>query len=230
MAETIEKVIVINISDSPTGSSDGLVDFFGPSGPIRLLAKGINKPESKNRANLLLGSCVEIEYFKARQKGSIGRLKKSTTLYSLDYSNNLNLVFLTRCLKIFKSLKSKSLPVYNAYFQIIHRLGEGLNKRLLLFILAQSLSYFGIAPITSKCCACSGSYDLCDFSYYEGGFLCSKHSTSQRWNKELKSIYYLFSDLDKFLSMSNDAITNYLYAELLDHLEHNGINIEFLRN
>ncbi|MBU4689930.1 DNA repair protein RecO [Mycoplasma zalophidermidis] len=227
MAETIEKVIVVNISDSPTGSLDGLVDFFGPDGPIRLLAKGINKPESKNRANLLLGSCVEIEYFKARQKGSIGRLKKSTTLYSLDYSNNLNLVFLTRCLKIVKSIKSKSLAVYNAYFQIIHRLGEGLNRRLLLFILAQSLNYYGIAPITTKCCVCSSSFNLCDFSYYQGGFLCSKHSVKPRWNKELKSIYYLFSDLEKFLAISNDAIVNYLYGELLDHLHNNGISINF---
>lgn len=225
MAEQISKAIVLKIIDSSTNENDSFVDFFGKKGKFRLLAKGINKASSKNKANLLIGSVAEIEYFAARKYGSVGRLKKATTILNIDYSSSANLNFVIRAVKILDSILGKSYDIFDKYCQTLKHLGEGINKRLLLFVLANSLFSFGIGPIINKCVECQNTQNLADFEFYKGGFLCNVHSTKTRWNKELKSIYYMFYDLEKFIKMVNGEIVDKLITEVLDHLQSNGIYI-----
>ncbi|MCT4469431.1 DNA repair protein RecO [Mycoplasma sp. HS2188] len=227
MAETIENAIILGISDSPTSVDDSFVDFFTTSGRIRLLAKGINKAQSKNRANLQIGSVAQIEYFKARRINSVGRLKRSNLLENVDYSNEQNLKFVSKILVIFEKIKNKSVRLFDAYWSAIQKLHEGYNERLLLFVLANALSYFGLMPIPDRCVICQKYTNLCDFSWYLGGFLCDNHKKSIRWNKELKTIYFMFYDLDKFLAMANDSIVALIKHELLDYYQSNGIYFDF---
>ncbi|WP_170218482.1 DNA repair protein RecO [Mycoplasmopsis mucosicanis] len=226
MAETIEKAIVLQIIDSNTGANDSFVDFFTQKRQFRLLAKGINTPQSKNRANLQIGAIVEIEYFKARGYNSIGKLKKAHLLEGIDFSNRFNLKFTQKAINLLLKIRSKTFKVFNAYEQVLKRLGEGINKKLFLFLLAQCLDSYGIQPIKDRCCECSRSNNLCDFSFYKGGFLCAEHTKNVRWNKELKAIYFMFNDFEKYLLMANDAIVDNVLFELLDHYNSNGIILD----
>ncbi|WP_029608409.1 DNA repair protein RecO [Mycoplasma simbae] len=226
MAEVITQAIVVNIEQSNTSINDSFVDFLTPNSSFRLLAKGINKASSKNRVNLQVGCIVEIEYFKARKKGAIGRLKKASLLEGIDFSNRLNLIFVAKAIKFIEQIKTKTFSVFNAYTQIIKRLGEGINKKLLLFLYTSGLASYGIKPVVEQCCECGQAYNLCDFAFHKGGFLCFAHSQNVRWNKELKSIYFMFKDLTKFIMMCNDAIAEILMQELLQHYHDNGIYVE----
>ncbi|WP_406613970.1 recombination protein O N-terminal domain-containing protein [Mycoplasma corogypsi] len=74
MAETIRKCVVLKIAQIEENTS--IVTFFDENGTFSLRALGLSKINSKNRMNLQIGNVVEIEYFKARLIGSLGKLKK----------------------------------------------------------------------------------------------------------------------------------------------------------
>ncbi|QBF34929.1 DNA repair protein RecO [Mycoplasmopsis phocirhinis] len=226
MAETIQNAIILNISGSPTSINDAFVDFYTRTGRMRLLAKGINKQGSKNRANLQIGSISQIEYFSARKVNSIGRLKRSNLIENIDYSNEQNLKFVAKILNIFEQIKNKSVRLFDAYWSAIQKLHETSTDRLILFILANALSHFGLMPISDRCVVCQKYTNLCDFSWYLGGFLCAEHKKNIRWNKELKTIYFMFYDIDKFLAMANDNIVAFLKHEILEYYRNNGIYFE----
>ncbi|AIA29657.1 hypothetical protein MCAL160_0222 [Mycoplasmopsis californica HAZ160_1] len=225
MAEIINTFIVLNIENHNEFPDDAYVDLFGSYGQIRLLARGINKANSKNRANLLPGCVSEIEYFPARKKGSIGRLKRANQVMTINFQDMSNITFTNKAINLLKNIKTDCYSVYKSYLQIIKRLSEGQNKKLILYLAAQCLNHYGIMVNSNSCVECNQSYDLCDFSFYKGGFLCSQHSNSQRWNKELKTIYYLFNDFDRFYQTATDSIASVLLIELKQHFADNGILI-----
>ncbi|QSF13904.1 DNA repair protein RecO [Mycoplasma sp. Mirounga ES2805-ORL] len=228
MAETIEKMIVLSIKDKPESEYDCYVDVLTKNGTKRLLARGINKPESKNKANLMIGSISQIEYFKSRLTNSISRLKKATLLNEVDYSNPFNLVFVKKATNFLKNFQDPCQDVFKAYERILIFLNKGDKQEYLLtYLLGQSLNYFGIGINFSSCSECDTPSNLCDFKLYKGGFLCGEHKVEIRWTKELKSYYYLFNNLDIFLEQTSPEVNQILFTELVDYLTNNGIFINF---
>ena len=74
--ETIIKGFFLKEYISKTNENDSTIFIFGIDGIIyKLYSKGINKPNSKNRNNLIDYSFVEVEFFKYRNKRD-GLLKK----------------------------------------------------------------------------------------------------------------------------------------------------------
>lgn len=227
MAAKIENVIVLEIKDSSENTSDGLLTVLTELGTKRLLAKGINKPESKNRANLQIGSINEIEYFEARMKNKTSRLKKATLIKQPDYENHHVVKLVSKAVLFLKNFNEKCEKVFNSYQLILEKQYEEKATLLLTFLVANSLEYFGIMPMFEECVYCKCPNNLCDFSFTKGGFICGFCTYKKRLNKELKSIYYMFKNIDTFLNVCSPDINQKIYRELITHLIDNGIFVDW---
>lgn len=222
MAESIIKGIVLEVSNYPENDNESLIKLLTKKGILNLIASGLNKAQSKNKANLLPGSYTEIEYFKARLRGKFSRLKKANALIVPDYDNRHNIVLITKLLRFFNNFESSYNPIVQAYLTILPYMGQGKNRWLLTYVLGQSLDYFGAKIVNDKCVECLTPGNLCDFQFYKGGFLCAAHMTKRRWTKELKSYYYLFHSVDVYMQMANSEIDEQIRHELIDFLKENG--------
>lgn len=223
MAEKILQVVVLDIQNANTSDNDAIVQVYSKNGIFSLLAKGVNKSESKNRVNLQIGSLVEIEYFQARLNNKMSLLKKATLISDIDYSNRFNLIFIQKAVNLLKHFPKPYYTLFEAYVNCLNYLGLGKNSMLYTYLLAHTLNYFGIGVNVSKCCECNSPSNLCDFKFYKGGFLCGNHMSEQRWTKELKSIYYMYHDLKIFLQICISKVNQTIFYELNQYLEENGI-------
>ncbi|UUD34788.1 DNA repair protein RecO [Mycoplasmopsis caviae] len=223
MAEKIMQVVVLDIKNSPSSDNDAIVEVYSKKGIFFLLAKGINKSESKNRTNLQLGSLVEIEFFQARIQNKMSLLKKATLISDIDYANRFNLIYIQKAITLLKQFPKAYYPLFESYVNTLNYLGIGKNSLLFTFLLSHTLNYFGLGVNVSKCCECNSPSNLCDFKFYKGGFLCGTHMVNQRWTKELKSIYYMYHDIKIFLQICISKVNQTILCELKEYLEENGI-------
>jgi DNA repair protein RecO (recombination protein O) len=83
MAETIYRGYIIH--KQPYQVFDEIVTFLIANGrKITCLSMGSRKIISKNARHLFLGSYVEFEFFQSRHEDKLSRLKKVTTIKSID--------------------------------------------------------------------------------------------------------------------------------------------------
>ncbi|WP_322908822.1 DNA repair protein RecO [Mycoplasmopsis felis] len=182
-----------------TGENDFLVSFFTSNGLLTLYTQGLNKQTSKNRNNLQIGSIVEIEYFKARLKDKIGRMKKVNLLVNISLIDIKINLFVSNIVKLFKNIKQKN-HLYNEYLTHIKKINQDNVDLFLAYFYAQSTTYFGVQPSFNKCRTCFSNKNLVDFSIIEGGFICSKHSNIiYKSNDELILFWSLYFNIDKLL-------------------------------
>ncbi|WP_429993943.1 DNA repair protein RecO C-terminal domain-containing protein, partial [Mycoplasmopsis bovis] len=74
----------------------------------------------------------------------------------------------------------------------------------------------GIQPNHHRCISCNSPANLIDFKFSEGGFICGECTNNQRWTKELKSLYFLFNSLDKYILMSNKAVNDFIVNNVIN--------------
>ncbi|WP_129647248.1 DNA repair protein RecO [Mycoplasmopsis maculosa] len=227
MAEKIIEAIVLRIEDYYENDNDSLVTFLTKNGLIKVYSKGINKPISKNRNNLIIGSLVEIEYFEARIKNKISKLKKARIKIMPNFNDISILKLIKKSVIFLSNFYEKCENVFNAYKTILEKQNDIQSSYLFTYLLAQSLDYFGIKPITEYCYNCKTPGNLCDFEFYKGGFICGDCSNKKRWTKELKSFYYLFKDLNTFVNVVTPEINKLIYNELIIYLKDNGIYLNY---
>ncbi|WAM01022.1 recombination protein O N-terminal domain-containing protein [Mycoplasmopsis felis] len=122
-----------------TGENDFLVSFFLlPMALLTLYTQGLNKQTSKNRNNLQIGSIVEIEYFKARLKDKIGRMKKVNLLVNISLIDIKINLFVSDIVKLFKNINQKN-HLYNEYLTHIKKINQDNVDLFLAYFYAQSL-------------------------------------------------------------------------------------------
>ncbi|ATO30683.1 DNA repair protein RecO [Mycoplasmopsis bovirhinis] len=210
MPLTSIKAIVLSIKI--TNDNNHIVSFFTNYGVLKLVASGITKPLSKNRANLLLGSIVELEYFPARLKNKTGRLKKAVLLEALDIKPIQNIYFFNAIKKIFLNIFEIN-HLFDLYLKIFKYLNKKNNYKILTFFYAQSLFYFGIKPNFEACAICDSQRNLVSFDFYEGGFMCALHGQGQHMSVEyLNAIWASYHDLKKYLMIVDDNLDYNLRA------------------
>ncbi|WP_029513483.1 DNA repair protein RecO [Mycoplasmopsis primatum] len=239
MSEKIEKMIILKIEEYLQEPNAAIVTALSERGLVTLFASGILKSQSKNRANLQIGSICEVEYFQARINKKMNRLKKATNIISLNYHDDFSIKFVIkmglflenfthRCTEIFEAYEY-SLNLYNRQFKESF---DAQNSYVLLaylttYIVSKSLKYNGIQPNTDTCINCKSPSNLCDFNFKEGGFLCGNCSNKQRWTKELKCFYYLFKNFKTYASICTYEVNKIIYNEMINHLIRNGIYINW---
>ncbi|MGV2393169.1 UNVERIFIED_CONTAM: DNA repair protein RecO [Campylobacter lari] len=223
----MKEAIVLNLETYYENPDDGIVTFLDRNGVFKVLAKGINKAQSKNKSNLLIGSLVQIEFFRARLKNKVSRLKKVNLIKTINFSDEFQLKYVLKATKFLTLFTNYCYEIYQAYIETLNYLNKGKSSYLITFLLARSLSYFGIKPQIERCINCKTPGNLCDFSLHKGGFICGKCTSKQRWTKELKCFYYIFKSLSVYLDIALPEVNKTIYVELKNHLQNNGIFLNF---
>ncbi|WP_158763977.1 DNA repair protein RecO [Mycoplasma sp. NEAQ87857] len=188
-----------------------LCSFLTQNGVLKLWANGLNKPNSKNKANLQIGAVVEIEYFQSRLKNQSGRLKKAHLIKYLNEINDSNLNLIMQLVKLFINIDCQN-HLLNIYKQLIGYFNEKINKYLLIYFLAQSLIYLGICPNFDACRTCGSKRNLIDFELENGGFICNLHN-HPKWlpSEVLNTIWSSFHDVSKYIIITDDKLNNWLF-------------------
>lgn len=221
MAETKCKAILLNLTHSDDNKS--FLTFLTSEGIMQLYAHGLTKPDGKNRYNLFIGSIIEISFFKARLKGSVGKLKKATLIKQVNSQTQSEIKTVILLCKILKNFNFKN-NIINFYYYFIDNIGKGKNNFLITILLSKLIYNFGIKPVLSACVECLNQKDLVDFKIYKGGFLCKNHAIEIIPIQDLKSIFNLFYDYNLYLQSAGAQINKYLKNEFLNILIDHGVN------
>ncbi|QJR44322.1 DNA repair protein RecO [Mycoplasma miroungirhinis] len=215
--EKIYKGIVIN--KQPYADADEIVTILTPSKKITFVAKGTQKPLSKNRVSLQLLNVIEVEIFEARLVSKISKLKTSTTVISFNL--NTDKIVTIKLLKLLNALKENFYLVTDICFDLFENFGYGNDFKILLYILNQALYCFGLYPNYKGCVICNRKDQITNFEFYQGGYLCFKHSNVNKDSEYLKSIYFLNKDFDEYQKNFNKFYIREVFNELWQFLEEN---------
>ncbi|WP_027334847.1 DNA repair protein RecO [Mycoplasmopsis felifaucium] len=227
MAEVIEKVVVLELKPYAENTNDAILYALTKNGVKAFLAKGVNKSESKNRANLQIGSVCEIEYFPTRLLDRVNRLKKANIIAMPNYENRFVIKFVSKAVIFMKHFNKYCPEITQAYEECLKHQNDGKTAFLVTYLVASALKYYGIMPNIERCIECGSPGNLCSFQFYLGGYFCGLHTKKQRWTKELKSIYYLFKNLSVYLNVCIPSVNEIIYKELLAHYISNGICVDW---
>ncbi|AUF83617.1 DNA repair protein RecO [Mesoplasma syrphidae] len=232
MAETILKGIVISSFDYE--EFDKIVTIYSDKyGKLSFVAKGINKPESKNRYSVQNFSVSNFQIFKSRRANSLSKLKTGDLI-----QNNFNITknydnYLFASVIISIILESNDFN--NKNFQIFVSLEKALNNinenndpfSTMVFFLFYLLKPLGGKFSLNKCYRCNKPnklYRLFDFK--ECGFVCpnciklNEQPQSVKFINFLKIIYSeTFSTV--FNHQFETAYVLILCKVLLEHYSHN---------
>ncbi|MHA3839333.1 DNA repair protein RecO [Mycoplasma sp. HF14] len=221
---SIEKAVVTQIQEYEDNKF--LVSFFSSRGYFTLYAQGLHKPQSKNRSNLIIGSVVEIEYFKARFDTKVGKLKKATIIKLFDISNITNAMFFTKLAKIFSYIKSQN-HIFLEYDRYFYDIGKYDNNRILVYFIAQLLVHQGFCNYFNKCRICGSTRNFISFNIAYGGFICFKHDNEDPDMdiKLLQCIWSSFHSLNSYIFQTTDSINKYILSTYLHFLYQQGIYI-----
>ncbi|WP_426461015.1 recombination protein O N-terminal domain-containing protein [Mycoplasma hafezii] len=197
MAESIQKAIVLNIHEDSENLF--IVSFFTKNGILKLAAQGLNKPLSKNRVNLQIGALVEVEYFAARLSGKTGKLKKSHLISSINIDELKNAEFADKYVKLLANIQAPN-HVFEQCLEIYDLISPLTGNKILTFLYAQSLIYFGLCPNFTSCHLCLNERNLIHFNLNEGGFVCNRHEGVEVQSIEfLQAVWYSFHSLKQYL-------------------------------
>ncbi|VEU71144.1 DNA repair protein RecO [Mycoplasmopsis glycophila] len=220
MAETIHEAIVLNIYENEENLF--VVSFFTRKGILNLIAQGLNKQTSKNKANLQIGSLVEIEYFASRFEGKMGRLKKAHLASSIDYTEVSNIEFARSLVKLLGNINTSN-HIFELCKNIYQFISPLANRKILTFLYAQALIYFGICPNFDSCRICFNRKSLIDFDIYEGGFVCNRHELTTDKNMEyLQAVWCSFHSLARYLTIVNNTTNKILFNLYSQIIKENG--------
>ncbi|WLP85367.1 DNA repair protein RecO [Mycoplasma seminis] len=224
--ETIERVIVLDINQYEENKF--LVTFFGQRGAFALYAQGLGKINSKNRSNLLLGSIVEIEYFKARFDSKVGKLKKSTLIKTFDTSKLENSLFFNKLKQLLSQIHVPS-HLFSEYDRYFDEFSNYNQDKILTYFLAQVLVINGYCNYFNKCRICGSTRNFIAFDVELGGFTCIKHEDIQEKMSLdfLQSVWASFHNLNSYQYLTSNILNKQIMYIYLKSLRKHGIYLAF---
>ncbi|WP_416738040.1 DNA repair protein RecO [Mycoplasmopsis meleagridis] len=230
MAEKIEKVILLEIFPYRENSNDAIIKVMNNRKIFSLLARGINKAKSKNRANLQLGCLVEIEYFKARMSNRLSKLKRATLLTQLNYKKVELIKFINKIilfLLAFENLNTKF--IYREYIRIlksINSLSASQFHFAKTYLVTKLFRPFGIEPNFYSCHVCFKKNNIAYFNFTGGGYECTEHNDNNFISsKLLELIYFSYHSYDNYIKKTDIISDEFIYRNYLIFLDANGILI-----
>ncbi|QNM93926.1 DNA repair protein RecO [Mycoplasma sp. Pen4] len=221
MAESITRALVLDIKKHE--ENEFIVTFFNQKGVFSLFAKGLEKPTSKNKSNLILGGIVDIEYFAARSKEKVGRLKKATLETALDITNRSNSTLFIELRKLFLRIQNNN-HLFLEYQRYMDDFNEKNNQYVLTYFYAQVMPHFGISPSFNKCFACGSTRNFVNFEINNGGFICNQHGQKSFLSPYvLHSIWASFHNLLSYIEITDIKLNYELQMLYKNTLQEAGI-------
>ncbi|UUD36368.1 recombination protein O N-terminal domain-containing protein [Mycoplasmopsis citelli] len=204
---TIKEAIFLN--QKQVGQNEFLTTFLTSQGQVTLFAQGLNKPLSKNASNLVEGGLCIIEYFQARQKQKIGRLKKVSLLGQYNFGDE----FVFRLLKRIQNM-ALSIHFDNEFIQTYHLVNGIFDNehffQVINLFLVTLIKYHQVEINVISCALCS-SKRITSFDLNQGGFLCSSHCQKTKSAQLLEWIYYLFNAPTIYIGESQSDLDKIIY-------------------
>lgn len=229
--------IVLSVQDYK--ESDGIIKLLTKDGIISVLAKGIQKQASKNRAITQVFS--KVKYTIDERKNGISLLYYGQTIkyyYRIleDLTTSSICFVLSECI-------NKSRCDENVYYYFDKCL-ESFQLGLIdaysygCLVLKELISLEGVDPFVDGCIICQRKDHLETLSLDDGGFICTRCNhdrTLPRSKNEMIQIRSLFKvkiqDIDLFTSMYEFSLDDFIYwAEWLEKYTHIKImSLDFLK-
>lgn len=205
-----------------------IVYFLCAKGVLKLFAMGLEKPTSKNKTNLVIGAIVEIEYFKARLKNKIGRLKTVKTLLFPVYNfKSLEEYFeFQKLIKLFLTINFEN-NFLSVYKFMLEKLKYINYEYAMTYFYGQLLINYGVCPNFKSCAICMQESNLVSFNLEEGGFFCNKHSDEiEILNVEVLNLIYLsYNNFILYVQKTNKYVNDFLQNKYKEVLQNAGFAI-----
>lgn len=196
MSETVTTGYLVKKIDHKT--FDEVLIFLTKEGKkVLCLSLGSKKIMSKNGRNIFYGEPLEIEYFAARYTDKMSKLKKVTSLGSLDWNiqSNLKLIVLNE----FVEYIGESAKLFKFYEEKIQQIREAKEDEITFILKAirEFCTLIGINLEVNRCVACSSNI-LKTISFKHNGMLCSECAKKLFVKSEdirvSKLFYFLFNN------------------------------------
>ncbi len=216
MSESKEVGLVVKILDYD--DYDQVVTIITSDEVLSFIALGVRKINSKNRIALQLGNIIEVELFRARLKGKLSKLKRSTIVMQppikeLDTANVLLLV-----IKYLSRIQNSPGDILTSIFECFHALGSEYNHHIKVFILFNYLKTIGENPQLSGCIECGSMDHIIGFEFYKGGYTCVKHTKEKRSLEFLKAIQVLDKSFNTYKE-TDSSVNKLIFKELEAFIE-----------
>ncbi|SJZ47498.1 DNA repair protein RecO [Mycoplasmopsis verecunda] len=222
---SIERAVVLDIKEYEDNKF--LVTFFSQRGAFSLYAQGLDKPYSKNRNNLIIGSIVELEYFRARFDTKVGKLKKASVAKLFDTTNVGNNLFFNKLKTVFQNIKIPN-HLFTEYDRYFYEIGKHNNDYILTYFVAQLLVVLGYCNYFNKCRVCGSTRNFASFDIQYGGFICIKHDGIETDIDipTLQCIWSSFHSFNSYMYQANNVINKFILNNYVKFLYTQGIYIE----
>ncbi|AAU14149.1 DNA repair protein RecO [[Mycoplasma] mobile] len=186
-----------------------------------IIALGVRKIKSKNRNGVLLGSYSELEFFEARLNNKTSKLKKAHLIKNFDLLNSENLLIVQELFKYINKVNVNTQAVFNSYLECLDEFGKGNNFFIKTYIVNKTLFSLGLNVNYSFCYKCGTNQKLANFSFFEGGFSCFKHSKNKLNAKILQSIYNLNISFKKYVETTSAETNIFIFNILKNYIDEN---------
>ncbi|WP_051350891.1 DNA repair protein RecO [[Acholeplasma] multilocale] len=178
MAEIKTKGIVLSSFDFEENSKI-VTTYTEKYGKMSFVARGVNKPESKNRYSIQNFSYSEFEIFKSRFKTSLSKLKKgilinSNVTITNNYDNYLFASVITSLIDLPNEFNNKNYRLFTMLNKAIENISSNIDPfTTMVYFMFYLLKHLGGSWNLESCYRCkqrSKVYRRFDFKNY--GLIC----------------------------------------------------------
>ncbi|ENY68545.1 Recombination protein O [Metamycoplasma auris 15026] len=195
--------------------NDGIIKVLVDGGIKFLYAKGIQKPQSKNKLNMPILALVNLEIIKSKFIDKISTLKKAKIISFFPLNPLLQYIY-NSVLHFLNYINNKNLD-FKKYQIFLDNLERYPNQSFSL-VLLELLRVYGMKPNFDACVECKNKNNIIDFEFYKGGFLCKQHSSNYKDPNYLRALYWLEHDFFRFVNEFDENISIKINAQMIEIL------------
>ncbi|MGL4183812.1 MAG: DNA repair protein RecO [Metamycoplasmataceae bacterium] len=198
-----------------------LLKVLSDEGLLFIKAKGIKKPESKNRISTEIGVFSELEILVSNNTYILKRAN-SLNDYLIKIRNNS--IIYKKIIELFSLIKEKNNYFLNCFKNVMQEINnfEDEIQFIQTYLVSKLLKDKGIQLLFDKCIFCKTNQKLSFFSFSDGGMICFNHANNKKTNlKELKTFYYLSKNYQTFFSLGDYQACQIVFLKLKDFIIQN---------
>lgn len=185
-----------------------------------VIAKGIQKMDSSNRAHCKIGTIAELEILESSSLIKTLILKKAHSLYDLENNFESNSLFFKRLAHIFSYVDKQSNLFYKHYKNCYkYFFDTKYQLKALCWIFYKLIAQKGIFFNHNRCAKCGKNTNICYIELNDGGFLCNNETSAKMRLSILKSFFLVSKNIEQYLLVEpND---NEIIFSILDNFVKN---------
>lgn len=205
------------LSNTTLNEHDVIMNVLTNDGIVSIKAKGVLKPNSKNRNTTEIG-CYSLFHTIDRLNQKVYLLKNAESIQRFSMNDDLNKQAVFQCLL---EGFSKSQVNFNEAIKFIEILDKCHNCLCLYALyLCHLIKVGGISLIVDECCLCENKHGITGLSLIDGGFVCVKcYQETKHIHldiNELKNIRYcMHATLNDYDKLEQNSNINFVTIKLL---------------